>query len=110
MGSDLVKKTIDLEELLKRESSRGKQEDSGLADNVQQAQANLFNALQDLKQMKSEGDFAGLKELKDRIYDDVVKCKSNADQLIDFLDFLGDVKGGSQKPAAGGSGRRRYMR
>jgi len=110
LGSDLVRKTIDLEELLKKESSlKSSAGDSGVRQKIQEAQAGLFNALQDLKQMKSEGNFAGLKEVKQQVYDDVVKCKSNADQLMDFLDFLGDTKDAQQKPSSG-AGRRRYMR
>lgn len=99
----IVDKSIDLDELLKKESSgKGMQGDS--KQRLSDAYALVFNTLQELKEAKARGDFAGLKESKKDLYDEVMKCKVTVDELKDFLDFLGE--GTTEEP----SNRRRYRR
>lgn len=105
----LVDKSIDLEDLLKKESSGKKGQSASLKQRLSDAHALIFNTLQDLKQMKAEGNFAELKDAKSEVYEEAAKCKVALDELNEFLDFLGDVKR-SPEQGAPDSRRRRYNR
>ncbi|MEM4254992.1 MAG: hypothetical protein QXR53_01545 [Candidatus Norongarragalinales archaeon] len=103
MARGIVDKSIDLDELLKKESSGGAQGD--FAQKLSDAYALVFNTLQELKEMKARGDFKTLKETKRELYDSVMKCKVTVDELKEFLDFLGEGGEAGEKPE-----RRRYRR
>jgi len=109
MPSGIVDKSIDLDELLKKESL-GSGGDAPLRQKkLADAYALLFNALQEMRELKAKGDFGGLRQAKKEVYDSAMKCKIAADELKEFLDFLGE-QGGSEKQAPDGEKRRRYQR
>ncbi len=106
----LVDKSIDLEDLLKKEmAGKGKGQSDSLKQRLSDAHALIFNTLQDLKQLKAEGNFAELKDAKKEVYENAVKCKVTSEELNEFLDFLGDVKS-QQEQDSPSSRRRRYNR
>ncbi len=108
MPSGIVDKSIDLDELLKKESL-GSAGDAPLRQKLADAYALLFNALQELRELKAKGDFSSLRQAKKDVYDSAMKCKIAADELKEFLDFMGE-QGASEKQAPGSAGRRRYQR
>ncbi|HLD62817.1 MAG TPA: hypothetical protein VI875_03040 [Candidatus Norongarragalinales archaeon] len=108
MSSGIVDKSIDLDELLKRESEKGGQ-DASMRQRLSDAYALLFNSLQDLRDLKAKGDFGALRQAKKEVYDSAMKCKIAADELKEFLDFLGEA-GAAEKPKQDGEKRRRYQR
>lgn len=103
----IVDKSIDLEELLKKESAGESQGGEGdFKRRISDAYALVFNTLQELKEMKARGDLKMLKETKADVYDAMMKCKVTVDELKEFLDFLGE---GAQPPSEENQ-RRRYRR
>ncbi|GEM_PF-6487252 len=104
MPGGIVDKSIDLDELLKKEAGKGSQGDS-FKQRLSDAYAMIFNTLQELKEIKAKGDFGALKQAKSEVYEEAMKCKITSDELKDFLDFLGESDGAGE-----GSQRRRYRR
>lgn len=111
MPSGLVDKSIDLEDLLKKELAGGS---GGQVDSLRQrlsdAHALLFNTLQDLKQLKAQGNFGDLKAAKQEVYESAAKCKVASAELVEFLDFLGETGSAQPSQPQGGSSRRRHQR
>ncbi|MFH1056574.1 MAG: hypothetical protein V1717_02130 [Candidatus Micrarchaeota archaeon] len=106
-NASLVKRTLDLEDLLAKEKSKPTSKEAEFERRLDEAYASLYNTLQDVKQLKAESDFTSLKKAKEEIYESVLKCKVVAEELKDFLDVLGDESSAGAKQA-GGSHRRHY--